>query len=92
MHLLTSNSWRRIKHDFLNHFHVQHCDLLAWILIIKLVPTFYRKLGRLLTDTGWYRELAAWRKDFKRARRRLERVYITLPVNTAHKTDAKKMF
>lgn len=67
------------------------CDLLAWILIVKLAPTFYRKLDRLLTDTGRYRELPSWRKDFKRAWRRLEKTPITLPVNPAYKTDAKKM-
>ncbi|KAJ6602810.1 hypothetical protein DFH09DRAFT_1270635 [Mycena vulgaris] len=83
--------WRRIKHDFLHHFHMPRCDLLAWILIVKLAPTFYRKLDRLLTDTGRYRELSSWRKDFKRAWRRLERTPITLPVNPAYKTDAKKM-
>jgi hypothetical protein len=52
MHLLTSNSWRRIKHNFLNHFYVQRCDLLAWILIIKLVPTFYRNLTGYLPTLG----------------------------------------
>ncbi|KAJ6571057.1 hypothetical protein B0H19DRAFT_987718 [Mycena capillaripes] len=83
--------WRRIKHDFLHHFHMPRCDLLAWILIVKLAPTFYRKLARLLTDTGRYRELPSWRKDFKRAWRRLEKAPITLPVNPAYKTDTKKM-
>ncbi|KAJ7934660.1 hypothetical protein B0H13DRAFT_2305445 [Mycena leptocephala] len=67
------------------------CDLLAWILIVKLAPSYYRKLDQMLTDTGRYRELPCWRKDFKRAWRRLERTSITLPVNPAYKTDAKKM-
>jgi hypothetical protein len=83
-------SWRRIKHDFLHHFHMPRCDLLAWILITKLAPSYYRKLDRLLTDTGRYHELPCWRKDFKTAWRKLERTPITLPVNPAYKTDAKK--
>ncbi|KAJ7823769.1 hypothetical protein B0H13DRAFT_2445222 [Mycena leptocephala] len=67
------------------------CDLLAWILVVKLAPTYYRKLDRLLTDTGRYRELPSWRKTFKREWRKLEKKPITLPVNPAYKTDAKKM-
>lgn len=66
------------------------CDLLAWILIVKLAPTYYRKLDRLLTDTGRYRELPCWRKSFKRVWRKLEKTPITLPVNPAYQTDAKK--
>jgi hypothetical protein len=67
------------------------CDLLAWILIVKLAPSFYRKLDRLLTDTGRYWELPFWRKHFKRTWRELEKRPITLPVNPAYKTDTKKM-
>ncbi|KAJ7758605.1 hypothetical protein B0H16DRAFT_1662308 [Mycena metata] len=66
------------------------CDLLAWILIVKLAPTYYRKLERLLTDTGRFRELPSWRKDFKQIWRRHEKTPITLPVNPAYKTDTKK--
>ena len=41
------------------------CDLLVWILITKLAPTYYRKLELLLMDTGRYQELPSWRKQFK---------------------------
>ncbi|KAJ3779750.1 hypothetical protein GGU10DRAFT_280331, partial [Lentinula aff. detonsa] len=37
------NSWRRIKHDFLHHFHKPRLDLLVWILVMKLAPAYYRK-------------------------------------------------
>ncbi|KAF7359486.1 hypothetical protein MSAN_01291400 [Mycena sanguinolenta] len=67
------------------------CDLLAWILIVKLAPTYYRKLERLLTDTGRYRELPSWRESFKKTWRKLEKTPITIPVNPAYKTDTKKM-
>ncbi|KAJ7307825.1 hypothetical protein DFH08DRAFT_975430 [Mycena albidolilacea] len=89
--MILESHWRRIKHDFLHHFHMPRCDLLAWILIVKLAPSYYLKLARLLTDTGRYRELPCWRKAFKRVWRRLEKTPITLPVNPAYKTDAKKM-
>ncbi|KAJ7238382.1 hypothetical protein C8J57DRAFT_1566088 [Mycena rebaudengoi] len=89
--MILESHWRRIKHDFLHHFHMPRCDLLVWIIIVKLAPTYYRKLDNLLGDTGRYRELPSWRKDFKRAWRKLEKVPITLPVNDAYKTDAKKM-
>ncbi|KAJ7086004.1 hypothetical protein B0H15DRAFT_950602 [Mycena belliarum] len=88
--MILESHWRRIKHDFLHHFHMPRCDLLAWILIVKLAPSFYLKLDRLLTDTGRYRELPSWRKAFKREWRVLEKRPITLPVNDAYKTDAKK--
>ncbi|KAJ6614377.1 hypothetical protein B0H10DRAFT_1803689 [Mycena sp. CBHHK59/15] len=89
--MILESHWRRIKHDFLHHFHMPRCDLLVWIIIVKLAPSFYRKLDRLLTDTGRYRELSSWRKDFKRAWRKLEKTPITLPVNPAYRTDARKM-
>ncbi|KAJ7782505.1 hypothetical protein DFH07DRAFT_717350, partial [Mycena maculata] len=88
--MILESHWRRIKQDFLHHFHMPRCDLLAWILIVKLAPTYYQKLERLLTDTGRYRELPAWRKDFKLQWRRHEKTPITLPVNPAYKTDVKK--
>ncbi|KAJ6586095.1 hypothetical protein B0H19DRAFT_1250823 [Mycena capillaripes] len=89
--MILESHWRRIKHDVLHYFHMPRCDLLAWILVVKLAPAYYRKLDRLLTDTGRYRELPSWRKHFKRAWRKLEKTPITLPVNPAYKTDAQKM-
>ncbi|KAJ6586656.1 hypothetical protein B0H10DRAFT_1832240 [Mycena sp. CBHHK59/15] len=88
--MILESHWRRIKHDFLHHFHMPRCDLLAWILITKLAPTYYLKLGRMLTDTGRYRELPCWRKAFKRTWKELEKKPITLPVNPAYKTDSTK--
>ncbi|EAU90664.2 hypothetical protein CC1G_03933 [Coprinopsis cinerea okayama7 len=79
--------WRRIKRDFLNKFHMPRCDLLAWILVTKLAPTYYRKLARVFTDTGRYRELASWRKDFKKRWRALETRPITQPMNDAYRPD-----
>ncbi|KAJ7721079.1 hypothetical protein DFH07DRAFT_691115, partial [Mycena maculata] len=52
--MILESHWRRIKHDFLHHFHMPRCDLLVWILVTKLAPCYYRKLDRLLTDTGRY--------------------------------------
>ncbi|KAJ7143889.1 hypothetical protein C8R44DRAFT_141341 [Mycena epipterygia] len=89
--MILESHWRRIKQDFLHHFHMPRCDLLAWILIVKLAPTYYRKLNRLLNDTGRYRLLPCWRKAFKRVWRKHEKASITQPVNPAYKTDAKKM-
>ncbi|KAJ7220474.1 hypothetical protein GGX14DRAFT_674827 [Mycena pura] len=44
--MILESHWRCIKHDFLHHFHMPRCDLLAWILIVKLAPSYYRKLDR----------------------------------------------
>lgn len=61
-----ARSWRRVKKDFLHRFHLPRCDILVWVLVTKLAPHYYRKMDRLLVDTGRYRELGSWRKDFKK--------------------------
>ena len=66
------------------------CDLLVWILVTKLAPTYYRKLDRLLTETARYRELSSWRKGFKKIWRKLEKTPITLPLNDAYKPNVEK--
>ena len=81
------NSWRRIKHDFLHHFHKPRVDLLVWILITKLAPTYYRKLDRLMNDNGRYHELACWRKAFKRDWKRSATTPITLPLNDKYRLN-----
>ncbi|KAJ7850525.1 hypothetical protein B0H14DRAFT_3664816 [Mycena olivaceomarginata] len=77
--MILENHWRRIKHDFLHHFHLPRCDFLAWILVVKLAPSYYRKLNSILTVSGRYRELPAWRQDFKRMWKKLGKKPITLP-------------
>lgn len=69
-------SWRRIKKDILHHFNLPRLDLLVWALVRKLASTYYRKLDVMLVDTGRYRELPAWRKDFKKEWKRAARVAI----------------
>lgn len=66
------------------------CDLLAWILVTKLAPTYYRKLNQLLTETARYCELSSWRKDFKKIWRKLEKTPITMPVNDAYRPNVEK--
>ncbi|KAJ3792784.1 hypothetical protein GGU11DRAFT_818928 [Lentinula aff. detonsa] len=38
--MINGAHWRHIKHDFLHYFHKPHVDLLLWILITKLTPTY----------------------------------------------------
>jgi hypothetical protein len=83
-------SWRRIKHDFLHHFHSPRVDLLVWILVTKLAPTYYRKLDTLFTDTGRNRELASWRKAFKHTWRKLEGRTVSEPINDAYRPDVNR--
>jgi hypothetical protein len=64
--------------------------LLAWILVTKLAPTYYRKLDQLLTKTGRYRELSCWRKGFKKEWRKLEKRPITLPFNDTYRPNTEK--
>ena len=67
------------------------CDLLVYILVVKLAPLYYRKLNLLLTETGRYRELPSWRKGFKRAWKKLEKTPITMPLNDAYRPNATQM-
>jgi len=66
------------------------CDLLVWILVTKLAPTYYRKLDQLLRETGRYRELSSWRKGFKKTWRKLEKTYIAILLNDAYRPDVKR--
>ena len=83
-------SWRRIKHDFLHHFHLPRCDLLVWIIVSKLAPSYYIKLDRLLVETGRFRELCSWRKDYKKEWHTLERREVTLPINDAYRPNTEQ--
>jgi hypothetical protein len=83
-------SWRRIKRDFLHHFHKPRLDLLVWILITKLAPNYYRKLDLLLNDTGRYRELPSWRKSFKREWKKLANTPIEMPINPKYRPDIQR--
>ncbi|KAF7966149.1 hypothetical protein HWV62_39928 [Athelia sp. TMB] len=88
--MMLESHWRRIKKDFLHHFHKPRIDLLVWVLVVKLAPTYYRKLDQFLTTTGRFRELAAWRKGFKREWRRLKDTPIALPLNPKYRPDPCK--
>ncbi|OBZ78537.1 hypothetical protein A0H81_00404 [Grifola frondosa] len=85
--MLLESHWRRIKHDFLNHFHQPRIDLLVWILVVKLAPTYYRKLDIRLNDIGRFRELADWHKSFKREWKRCENAPYKLPLNPKYRPD-----
>ena len=84
MHQLAS------KHDFLHHFWMPHCNLLVWILITKLMPSYYVKLDCLLAQNGWYHELCSWQWDFRKEWCALEKQQVTLPVNDAYRPNAEK--
>jgi hypothetical protein len=55
--------------------------------MVKLAPTYYRKLDLALVDIGRYRELPAWRKDFKHAWVKAKESPITLPLNERYRPD-----
>lgn len=70
--------------DYLHHFHKPRVDLLVWILVTKLAPTYYRKLDLAMTDIGRFRELPAWRKSFKKEWKRALKTSISLPLNVKY--------
>jgi len=65
-------------------------DLLAWILIVKLAPTYYRKLDLMLNNVGRYRELPSWRKQFKRDWKKVAKTLITTPLNPKYRPNPHK--
>jgi hypothetical protein len=85
-----SDSWRHIKKDFLHHFHKPRLDLLVWILVAKLAPTYYRKLDLVASTTGRYRGLPSWRKQFKREWKKLANTPIMMPLNEKYRPDPQK--
>ncbi|KAH8985963.1 hypothetical protein EDB86DRAFT_2751566, partial [Lactarius hatsudake] len=36
--------WQHVKEDYLNHFSLPCLDLLMWVLLTKLAPTYYQKI------------------------------------------------
>ena len=67
-----------------------HCDLLVWILITKLAPSYHAKLDCLQVQNGQYRVLCSWRRNFKKEWRVLEKRRITPPVNDTYKPNVEK--
>ncbi|KAJ3751557.1 hypothetical protein DFH05DRAFT_1570663 [Lentinula detonsa] len=88
--MMVEAHWRRIKHDFLHHFHSPRIDLLAWILITKLAPPYYHHLSQMMTDSGCYRNLASWRKGFKAEWKKLEKRPITYPLSDKYRPDPSR--
>jgi hypothetical protein len=79
-----------VKEDYLHHFSLPQLDLLAWVLITKLVPTYYRKLDVMLNDIGHFCELATWRKEFKREWKKAMKTPIMMPLNERYRPDVKR--
>ncbi|KIJ41774.1 hypothetical protein M422DRAFT_83683, partial [Sphaerobolus stellatus SS14] len=42
--MICESHWHHLKHDFLHHFHKPRVNLLIWIIMTKLIPTYYHKL------------------------------------------------
>ena len=71
-----------MKGDYLYHFNLPQLDLLVWILIMKLVLTYYQKLEVMLNDIGCFCELPKWRIKAMRTQ-------ITMPMNERYHPDIR---
>ncbi|KAG1780639.1 hypothetical protein EV702DRAFT_964237 [Suillus placidus] len=69
------------------HFSKPQVDLLIWILVVKLTPTYYKNIDHLLNDFGRFRELSSWRKEFKRDWLHAVNTPITAPLNPKYRPD-----
>jgi hypothetical protein len=83
-------SWQCVKGDYLYHFSLPQLDLLAWVLITKLVPTYYQKLGVMLNDIGHFCKLPKWRRDFKAEWIKAMKTPIMMPMNERYHPDIKR--
>ena len=83
-------SWRHVKEDYLRHFSLPRVDLLVWIMITKLAPRYYQKIDVILNNTGRFRELPSWRRDFKAAWKKAMNTPITMPLNERYRPDTKR--
>ncbi|THU79226.1 hypothetical protein K435DRAFT_884508 [Dendrothele bispora CBS 962.96] len=88
--MIMESHWRRIKKDFLHHFHKPRIDFLVWILTAKLAPSYYRRLDLIQRPVGrGYRNLSSWRRDFKREWKKCVGTEITYPLNPKYKPDVR---
>ncbi|ESK85102.1 hypothetical protein Moror_3617 [Moniliophthora roreri MCA 2997] len=88
--MLCESHWRRIKHDYLHHFHQPRVDLLIWILVKKLGPTYEQKLAQTVGNIGRYCDMASWRKPFKAKWKRCEAADIPRPINSKYKPNPQR--
>ena len=79
-----------MKEDYLHHFSLPRVDLLVWVMVTKLVPRYYQKIDVMLNDTGRFRELPKWRKEFKSAWKKAANTQIMMPMNEKYRPDVKR--
>lgn len=56
----------------------------------KIVPAYTRKLIFRLNDIGRYREVASWRKAYKKEWRRCEQAEVNTPINPKYRPDPRR--
>ncbi|KIJ26521.1 hypothetical protein M422DRAFT_272397 [Sphaerobolus stellatus SS14] len=89
--MIYESHWRKIKHDYLSHFHKPRLDILVWILMKKYLPYYSEKLKLLQTYTGRiYRNLPAWRKAFKKEWRRCETATVSDEINPKYAPNVQR--
>lgn len=79
-----------MKEDYLHHFSLPRVDLLVWVIVTKLAPRYYQKIDVMLNNTGHFRDLPNWRKEFKSAWKKAEKTPITMPINAKYRPDVKQ--
>ena len=69
--MIVESHWRRLKHDFLHQFNRPRIDLVAWILVTRVIPdTITRMQG--IRSGGNRTATAPWRKPFKKEWKNLQ--------------------
>jgi hypothetical protein len=68
--MILESHWPRIKHDYLHRFNRPRIDIVAWVLLSRVIPDSLRRMHALLQ----YKPrgpVASWRKVFKREWKKL---------------------
>jgi hypothetical protein len=60
--MLVEAHWKVVKRDYLPRFFRPRLDLVVFVIINRLLPSYQRRYSQLITG----REKASWRKDIKR--------------------------
>lgn len=74
--MILESHWRRIKHDYLHLYSRPRIDLVAWVLLCRVIPESLIRMHAVL-DHDHRKAVVSWRKEFKAEWKRLFRNEVT---------------
>ena len=88
--MIVESHWRRLKHDYLHRFNRPRIDLVAWILVTRVIPDAILRMQGI--RSGGHRiARASWRKSFKKQWKNLQGKVINPDSIRRYHTDPLSM-